>query len=139
MFSREKRSEIMRSIRSKDTKAEILTFQYLRRKNIYFQKHYSKAPGKPDIALPRKRIAVFIDGDFWHGKTFDRLLNSRAEPETDYWVKKIKSNMLRDTEQNKLLEAMGWKYIRIWEKDIMRKASREKTLDRIVAFLREEI
>lgn len=64
MFSAQKRSEIMSRIRSKGTEAERITFKYLRQNKIYFQKHYARVAGKPDIALPRKKKAFFIDGDF---------------------------------------------------------------------------
>jgi DNA mismatch endonuclease (patch repair protein) len=135
IFSPQKRSEIMRAIRSKNTKAEIITFRYLRNKGVYFQKHYAKVPGRPDIALPRKKVAVFIDGDFWHGKTLDRLITTRDNPENDYWVQKIKTNMKRDVKQNNQLEEMGWRYIRIWDRDVLRKSTREQTLEYIAAFL----
>ncbi len=66
VFSKAKRSEIMSRIRAKDTRIEKTVFSYLRKKKIYFQKHYSKVAGNPDIALPAEKIAVFINGDFWH-------------------------------------------------------------------------
>lgn len=136
VFSQEKRSEIMRAIRSKNTKAEVLAFRYLKKNGVYFQKHYSKVPGKPDIALPRKKIAVFIDGDFWHGKTFNQFAAKREDPDQDYWVQKIRTNIERDLKQNKELEIMGWKYIRVWEKDIMRKSTRDQSLKDIELFLK---
>lgn len=86
--------------------------------------------------MPRKRIAVFIDGDFWHGRTYEKLLASRKDPENDYWVQKIKRNMERDAEQIKALDKKGWKYIRIWEKDIMRKSKQDETLQLISRFLK---
>ena len=132
VFSKEKRSEVMRLIRGKNTKAEIITFRYLRKEGIYFQKHYKRALGCPDIALPRKKLAVFIDGDFWHGKTFDRVKERGPD---DFWTKKIQRNMERDKEQMAALEANGWKVLRIWEMDILRKRTNEDTLCRIAKFL----
>jgi DNA mismatch endonuclease (patch repair protein) len=82
MFSPEKLSQIMFRIWSKDSQAERIVFKYLRQDKKYFQKHYSKAPGKPDLALPRKKKAIFIDGDFWHGRDFDRIIKNR--PAGDY-------------------------------------------------------
>lgn len=67
VFSKQKRSEIMSLIRSKNTAIELNVFRFLRRNSIYFQKNYKRAMGSPDVALPRKKKAVFIDGDFWHG------------------------------------------------------------------------
>lgn len=79
IFSSEKRREVMSRIRGKNTKAELIVFRYLRKEGVYFQKHYKRAPGSPDIALPRKKRAVFIDGDFWHGKTIDRVMERGPE------------------------------------------------------------
>lgn len=113
--SKEKRSEIMSRIRSKGTKVESIVFKELRKRGIYFQKHYKKAPGNPDIALPRKKKAVFIDGDFWHGYQFEKL--KERLPET-YWQKKIEKNVARDKETRKTLKENGWVVISIWEHEV---------------------
>ena len=123
----------MSRIRSKGTKAELLAFKYLRQRKIYFQKHYVRAPGKPDIALPRKKKAVFIDGDFWHGKTLHKVLENHGED--SYWVLKIKRNMERDKQQEQKLLDSGWLILRIWERDILRKRTRTETLSVIHNFL----
>ena len=128
----EQRSIQMSKIRGKNTKAELLTFKYLRKQGVYFQKHYKHAPGSPDIALPRKKKAVFIDGDFWHGKTIDRVMERGAN---DFWTKKILRNMERDKEQEKALTDAGWCILRIWEKDILRKRTQEEALAEIRNFL----
>lgn len=133
MYSPEKRSEIMSRIRSKETLAEKIAFKYLRQQKIYFQKHYARAAGKPDIALPRKKKAVFIDGDFWHGKTYEKVLKNR--PSDDYWVKKIARNMERDEQQREALVNAGWSILQIWEEDIKRKSTRRTTLELIGSFL----
>jgi DNA mismatch endonuclease (patch repair protein) len=132
MFSPSERSAIMSRIRSTNTLAERLVFAHLRKEKVYFQKHYKRAPGKPDIALPRKKRAVFIDGDFWHGKqlaeTIDRL------PST-YWKSKIDTNMRRDTEINRMLASEGWQVLRVWESDVKRKRTRDKVLNEVKEFL----
>lgn len=133
MFSQEKRSEIMSRIRSKNTAAEVLAFRYLRQNGIYFQKHYKRAIGKPDIALPRKKRAVFIDSDFWHGKDYDRLVKSR--PSDDYWVQKIGRNIERDNQVRTALISQGWQLFVVWEADIKRKRTRDITLQSIKDFL----
>lgn len=135
MFSPEKRSQIMSSIRSKNTVAEVLAFRFLRGQGIYFQKHYKRVPGTPDIALPRKKRAVFIDSDFWHGKTYQRLIDTR--PADDYWVKKIARNIERDGETRSSLIIGGWKILVVWESDIKRKRTRDATLNEIAGFLKE--
>jgi DNA mismatch endonuclease (patch repair protein) len=133
VFSPEKRAEVMRLIRSKGSKAERTTFRYLRQNQIYFQKHYSHAPGKPDIALPRKKKAVFIDGDFWHGRNYKHRLKGRNL--NDPWIMKIERNVRRDQEQLKSLAAQGWRILRVWESDISRKRTRQEALDKIKDFL----
>jgi len=126
------RSEIMSRIRSKGTRAEAIVFRHLRREGIYFQKHYSRAPGKPDIALPRKKKAVFIDGDFWHGRDIKRTMKRLPR---DYWQEKIRGNYERDKSNIKLLRDGGWKALRVWESDINRKRTREQSLEKIKEFL----
>ncbi len=130
VFTKKKRSEIMSNIRSKNTKVEILVFRELRRRGIYFQKHYNKALGKPDIALPRKKIAVFIDGDFWHGY---RLSKVKSRLPKKYWQEKIENNIKRDRTNRMKLKKAGWKVIRIWEHDIIKFP--KTTIDKIIKFL----
>lgn len=133
MFSKKQRSEIMSRIRSKNSVAEKLVFSYLRKNGIYFQKHYKRASGRPDIALPRKKKAVFIDGDFWHGRDYQRIV--RTKPSGDYWIEKIKGNMERDKVQRKRLKKDGWKILVIWESDLKRKKTQEAFLQKISDFL----
>lgn len=133
VFSSEKRSEIMSRIRSKETGAEKIAFSDLRKHGIYFQKHYSKVEGKPDIALPRKKKAVFIDSEFWHGKTLAQLRKARGDD--DFWVKKIQLNVDRDTRQRRELKKAGWKILVVWEKDLKRKKTRENACQSIRIFL----
>jgi DNA mismatch endonuclease (patch repair protein) len=132
MFSPEKRSEIMSSIRSKDTVAEKYVFSYLRKHKIYYQKHYAKAPGKPDVALPRKKKAIFIDGDFWHGRDLEKTINRLPKV---YWRDKILRNVERDKFTRKSLIDNGWKVLQVWEKDINRKRTREAEFEKIINFL----
>lgn len=107
----------MSKIRSKNTKAELAVFSELRKRKIYFQKHYKKIIGSPDIAFPKKKIAIFIDGDFWHGKNF--LKNKKRLPRK-YWRKKIESNILRDKRNRTKLRKQGWQVLRIWEHEVLK-------------------
>ena len=106
----------MSKIRSKNTKAELIIFRELRKRKIYFQKHYKKAIGSPDIAFPLKKIAIFIDGDFWHGRNFSK--NKKRLPKK-YWREKINSNILRDKRNKTKLKRRGWKVLRVWEYEII--------------------
>lgn len=116
VFTKEKRSWIMSRIRGKNTKIEKLVESWLRKNKINFRKHY-KMVGNPDFTMPKKKIAVFIDGDFWHG--YDYQERRRKLPV--YWKEKIKKNMERDKRINKELRKLGWKVIRIWEHTIIKK------------------
>lgn len=130
VFSKKKRSEIMSKIRSENTEVERIIFSGLRKRKIYFQKHYKKAIGSPDIAFPRKKIAIFIDGDFWHGRYFAK---TEKRLPRKYWREKIKSNILRDKRNRAKLKRQGWKVMRVWEGEI--KAGSEKIIDRIIVFV----
>jgi len=121
----------MSKIRSKNTKVELLIFRELRRKKIYFQKHYKRASGSPDIALPRKKIAVFIDGDFWHGYRFSK--NKKRLPRK-YWRSKIEGNITRDKKNRAKLRREGWKVLRIWEHEVIK--NHDKAFNKIVMILK---
>ncbi|GAF77851.1 unnamed protein product [marine sediment metagenome] len=120
----------MSRIRSKNTKAEILVFRELRRQGVYFQKHYNKASGKPDIALPRKKKAVFIDGDFWHGYQFSKKKHRLPKK---YWLDKIETNIKRDRSNRAKLRRDGWEVLRVWEHEVFKKF--DETIDKIIQFL----
>lgn len=116
----------MSKIRSQNTKVEKLIFRALRKEKIYFQKYYKKCPGNPDIALPRKKIAIFIDGDFWHGYNLKKLQKRLPKK---YWLEKITKNVKRDKKTNLELKKQGWKVLRIWEHDIQKNL--KKSLEKI--------
>jgi len=123
----------MSKIRSQNTKVENLVFRELRKRKVYFQKHYKKAIGNPDIALPSKRKTIFIDGDFWHGYQFLKL---KQRLPRKYWLAKIERNIKRDKSYRTKLKNEGWKVLRIWEHELLEKP--DKTMDKIVAFLSEK-
>lgn len=129
-FSPEVRSRIMASIKQKNTSPEKLVFSALRKQGVYFQKHYRRVIGSPDIAIPKKKIAIFIDGDFWHGYRFP-LWKHRLHSE--YWVSKIQRNRARDIKTFYTLRRKGWKVLRVWEHEILK--DHEKAVDKIIRFL----
>lgn len=135
IFTKEKRSEIMSRIRGKNTGPEREVFRFLRKEGIYFQRHYKRAAGCPDIALPRKKRAVFIDGSFWHGYDFEKRRERLIKTDQYYWIEKIERNMARDKEQITVLTASGWQVLRVWEHDITKKSVRPQTLELIREFL----
>ena len=112
----------MSRIRSRDTRLEIdflkLLSAALYPKGYRYRKHYSRLPGKPDIVFIRQKVAVFLDGDFWHGYNLTRL--GKKVPKK-YWLPKIRRNMLRDKASARKLRKAGWKVLRFWEHDIKKK------------------
>jgi DNA mismatch endonuclease (patch repair protein) len=121
----------MSRIRATDTELEKRVFRHLRREGIYFQKHYKNAPGKPDIALPNKKIAVFIDGDFWHGWRF--AVREKSLPK-EYWREKIRGNIKRDQRHKAALRRKGWRVLRVWEHQL-KGPKANAALERVSAFL----
>ena len=113
----------MSKIRSKGTKVEQSVFRELRKQKIYFQKHYRNNGISIDIALPRKKKAIFIDGDFWHGYQFSKFKKRLPKK---YWLEKIENNIKRDTRNRARLKKEGWQVLRIWEHEI------EKDLDKAI-------
>lgn len=125
----------MSRIRSKDTKLETDFYKFINRKlyskGLKYRKHYQKLVGKPDIVFISRKIAVFIDGDFWHGYNFDKIRNRLPKK---YWREKIKNNIKRDKGINRALKKEGWIVIRIWEHEIKKRPA--KALNRIVYSLK---
>jgi len=111
-ISKEKRSKIMSSIRSKNTKIEVSLRKALWQTGIRGYRLHYDIPGKPDLVFPRTRIAIFIDGDFWHGYSWFVL---KKVPPKGYWRNKIRGNMKRDKRVSIVLSKMGWTVIRFWE------------------------
>ena len=131
-FSREVRSAIMSRIRSKNTGIEVLVFRELRARGIYFQKHYRFAAGTPDVAVPKKKIAVFIDGDFWHGYRYPAW---KRKLSSEFWRAKIERNRQRDIRNFRTLRRQGWHVLRVWEHQL-KKNNRTKFIEKIAEFIR---
>ena len=125
----------MSKIRGKNTLLELIVFRFLRKNKVYFQKHYKRVKGCPDIALPRKKRAVFIDGDFWHGWEFEKRRAKLEANSQIFWITKIERNMERDKQCRDALVAAGWRIHQVWEHDVRRKRDREATLQGIIDFL----
>jgi len=113
----EARSETMRRVRSRDTKPELMLRRELYRRGFRYRVDYPRAPGRPDIAMVGRNVAVFVEGAFWHGK---RLSPERLAEMSDYWRGKIARNVARDVRVNAELTAMGWTVMRITDRAIER-------------------
>lgn len=123
-LSPEQRSKNMRHIRSKDTEIELILRKALWREGIRYRKNYNKLPGKPDIAITKYKIAIFCDGEFFHGKDWDQLrVKLKNSNNSEYWLKKIQRNITRDYEVEQAIRAQGWIVLRFWGKDIKKDVS----------------
>lgn len=120
-LTKEQRHKNMQHIRSKDSAIEKKLRKALWDKGYRYRKNYKELPGKPDIVLTKYKIAIFCDGEFFHGKDWE-ILKPRLEKSdnSEFWKKKIERNMERDEEVNKQLLFLGWTVIRFWGKDIMK-------------------
>ena len=115
----EKASKAMSGNRSEDTKPEKMLRSELWGRGLRYRVHLDELPGSPDIAFLSEKIAVFCDGDFWHGRDWDQRKKKLADgANADYWVPKIQANRERDRRYNKELREMGWTVLRFWESDI---------------------
>ncbi len=133
-LTREQRHKNMKNIKSKDTKIEVLLRKALWKKGIKYRKNCRELPGKPDIVITKYKIAVFCDGEFFHGKDWEVLKPKLEKGENgEYWISKISRNRERDEEVNKQLLFQGWTVIRFWGSDI------EKHTDECVKVVEETI
>lgn len=118
-LTKEQRRKNMQNIRSKNTSIEVILRKALWQKGYRYRKNYKGLPGNPDIVLTKYKIAIFCDGEFFHGKDWE-VLKPRLEKSSnsEYWISKISRNCERDDEVNKKLLFEGWTVIRFWGKDI---------------------
>lgn len=119
VITKKQRSSNMSHIRSKDTKPEIRLRKALWKQGIRYRKNFSVLPGKPDIAITKCKLAVFVDGEFWHGYDWANNKNN-IHTHREYWIPKIEKNMERDKRVDKELKKMGWKVIRFWSKEVLK-------------------
>ena len=111
-------SAVMRRVRSVDTAPEMALRRELHRRGLRYRVHDNGLPGKPDLVFRTARLAVFIDGDFWHGWRFP-LWKHRLP---SFWRRKIASNRERDLRNLRKLARRGWKVVRIWEHQVEKDA-----------------
>ena len=128
----------MSAVKSKNTKPEILLGKAMWKKGLRYRKHY-KIPGKPDFVFVSKKVAVFCDGDFWHGNNWRlrglKSLDEELKGYTKFWRDKITRNIQRDEEVNQRLKEMGWKVFRFWESDIL--SNPDKCAKQVVKYMQK--
>lgn len=131
VFDREKRSNIMLKVRSKGNKStELKLIEIFRKEHITGWKRDYPVKGHPDFVFLNKKIAVFVDGCFWHGHD---CRNTRPSDNQEYWQRKRERNIRHDQEITVLFESRGWRVLRIWECELKAK-NRQALLDKIHSF-----
>ncbi len=114
VFHSEKRSAVMRAVKSKDTTPELAVRRSAHKIGLRFRLGRDDLPGKPDLVFPARQTAMFVHGCFWHGHECPRGARMPAT-NRDYWRAKIARNVERDKTTKRKLKALGWKVVTIWE------------------------
>jgi len=137
VFTKKKRSQVMAAIRSRGNKdTELKLASILRAAGITGWRRHQPVPGHPDFIFQRERLAVFVDGCFWHGCRWHcRMPKSR----TDFWNPKIAANKKRDKTVNLLLRKRGWRVLRIWEHALQDSVRAAATLQTALASARAKV
>ncbi|WP_242131237.1 very short patch repair endonuclease [Aestuariivivens marinum] len=132
-YTTKKRSKIMSNIRGKNTKPELLFRKALWNHNVRYRIDNKSLPGKPDISIKKYGLAVFIDGEFWHGYNWNERKNT-IKSNRRFWIPKIERNMQRDKEVNQQLTDLGFIVFRFWSKDIIEDLDR--CINDVLVFIR---
>lgn len=127
----EQRSALMRKVKNKNTNIELILRKELFKAGYRFRIK-SKVFGKPDIVFQNKKVAIFCDGDFWHGKNYKKEKSNYKQ----FWISKIDTNIKRDRLVNKKLKNDGWTVLRFWKTEILK--SPDKCLEQIDQVLKRK-
>jgi len=114
VFDKAQRSAVMRRVKGRDTKPEMIVRRALTRLGARYRLHRKDLPGSPDVAMPGRKLAIFVHGCFWHGH--DCARGARVPKQNrDYWLAKVARNRARDAKNCEALAAMGWRVETVWE------------------------
>lgn len=131
----ESRSKLMSRVKGKNTKPEVLFRKSLWGAGFRFRIHVKDLPGSPDIAIKKYKLAIFIDGEFWHG--FDWAKAKHAiKTNQDFWIQKIETNIARDLQNNLDLESIGYTVFRFWEKEVRKDV--KSCIEKISTFIKDD-
>lgn len=125
----------MARVRSRNTRPEMLLRRALWKVGVRYRLQSNHLPGRPDIVLPGRRIAIFVHGCFWH--RHDCALGNR-EPKSNvaFWRAKFEQNVVRDRRSTRLLQDQGWDVVTVWECELTSQMRVAKTVERLLVFLR---
>jgi DNA mismatch endonuclease (patch repair protein) len=119
VFSKEKRSEIMSRIKGKGNRnTELVLVSFFRRHKFTGWRRHRNLPGKPDFSFRKVKVALFVDGCFWHGCPAHYR---QPKANVKFWKEKITGNISRDRRVNRLLRSAGWRVVRIWQHELVAK------------------
>lgn len=107
----------MAKIHLKHGKAETTLAKALWHSGYRYRLNYKKLPGSPDIVITKYKLAIFVDGEFWHGYNWEER-KQKLKANREYWIEKIEENIARDSKNDALLKGMGWVPIHFWEKEV---------------------
>lgn len=140
IWSKEKRSECMSKIRSKDTKPELALRKALFARGFRYRVNDKHLPGKPDIVLSKYKTVIFLHGCFWHKHEGCKYAGT-PKTNTEFWVDKITSNSQRDNVNAEKLTALGWNVLTVWECEIRHKYKHDLTplIDKVEAALLAQV
>ncbi|WP_203295556.1 very short patch repair endonuclease [Luteirhabdus pelagi] len=116
-YTTKNRSKIMSKIRGRNTKPELLLRKALWAKGLRYRVDSKVLPGKPDISIQKYKLAIFVDGSFWHGYNWDERKDT-IKKNRRFWIPKIERNMQRDREVNHMLQQKGYRIFRFWEHEV---------------------
>ena len=132
VFNKEKRASVMSKVRSAGNKStELRLVKLFKNAKLTGWRRNYPVKGNPDFVFLEQRVAVFVDGCFWHGHD---CRNTRPKENSEYWIKKCERNIQRDKEITEIFHVRGWTVLRIWECEL-KKANEKGTLERIKAIL----
>lgn len=134
-YTSAKRSKHMAKIKSKNTKPEVKLRQALYAKGFRYRIHNKKLPGNPDLSNKAKKVAIFVDGEFWHGYNW-AVKKTKIKANRGFWIPKIERNMQRDHENNAKLGQMGFRVFRFWEHEIKKDLGR--CVGEVLAYTKDE-
>lgn len=118
----DERSNLMKKIRSKNTKPEIAMRKELWARGLRYRLNVKKLAGTPDIVIEKSKVVIFIDGEFWHGYMWEQK-KLKIKSNRDFWIPKIERNMERDSGVNEILKQEGYKVFRFWANQVQRELS----------------
>ncbi|HEY9124380.1 MAG TPA: very short patch repair endonuclease [Bacteroidales bacterium] len=133
-YTTKQRSELMGKIKSQNTKPELKLKKALWNLGYRYRKNFKKLPGSPDIVYSKHKLAIFVDGEFWHGYNWSEK-KTKIKTNREFWIPKIERNIQRDKQNNQLLKDNGWHVIRFWENEL--KKDFDGCVNKVISYLQD--